>query len=65
MLMKVYFTQNSIVINYSQWIAFVKYLYKQLKWAIVEKLLDGWKEFEAEISNSFEEFSKNYYVVFE
>lgn len=73
---KVYFTQNPMAINYPQWIAFTKYSYKQLKWAIVEKpmtreayvsgkLNDGWKELEAEISNSFEEFSKDYYVVFE
>ena len=28
---KVYFTQNPMAINYPQWIAFVKYSYKQLK----------------------------------
>ena len=73
---KVYFAQNPMDINYSQWIAFAKYSYKQLRWAIIEKpmakeayvsgkLEDSWKELEAEICNSFEEFSKDYYVVFE
>ena len=73
---KVYFTKNPMAINYPQWIAFAKYSYKQLKWAVVEKPLareayvsgkleDSWKELEAEISDTFEEFSKDYYVVFE
>lgn len=73
---KVYFTKNPMAINYSQWIAFAKYSYKQLKWVVVEKPLareayvagkleDSWKELEMEISESFEEFSKDYYVVFE
>lgn len=73
---KVYFTKNPMAINYPQWIAFAKYSYKQLKWAVVEKpfareayvsgkLEDSWKELEAEISNSYNEFSKDYYVVFE
>lgn len=73
---KVYFTKNPMAINYPQWVAFAKYSYKQLKWAIVEKpfareayvegkLEDSWKELEEEITNSFDEFSKNYYVVFE
>ena len=29
------------------------------------KLDESWKELEVEISDSFEEFSKDYYVVFE
>ena len=73
---KVYFTKDPLAINYTQWIAFVKYSYKQLKWAIVEKpfareayvsgkLEDSWKELESEISESFNDFSKDYYVVFE
>ena len=73
---KVYFTKNPMAINYPQWIAFAKYSYKQLKWAVVEKPLareayvsgkleDSWKKLEAEISDTFEEFSKDYYVVFE
>lgn len=73
---KVYFTKNPMAINYPQWVAFAKYSYKQLKWGVVEKpfarevyvegkLEDSWKELEEEITNSFNEFSKNYYVVFE
>lgn len=73
---KVYFTKDPLAINYTQWIAFAKYSYKQLKWAIVEKpfareayvsdkLEDSWKELESEISESFNDFSKDYYVVFE
>lgn len=34
---KVYFTKNPMAINYSQWIAFAKYSYKQLKWVLLEK----------------------------
>ncbi len=34
---KVYFTKNPLAINYPQWLAFAKYSYKQLKWAIIEK----------------------------
>lgn len=73
---KVCFTKNPMAINYTQWIAFAKYSYKQLKWAIVEKpavreeyvsgkLDESWKAIESDVSDSFEEFSKDYYVVFE
>lgn len=34
---KVYFTQNPMCINYPQWIAFSKYAYSQLKWALYQK----------------------------
>ena len=65
-----------MAINYTQWGAFAKYSYKQLKWAVVEKtavreayvngqLDESWKAIEYDVSNSFEEFSKEYYVVFE
>ena len=73
---KVYFTQNPMAINYPQWIAFAKYSYKQLKWALIEKpeareayvngkLAERWKALESNIENHFEEFSKDYYIVFE
>lgn len=73
---KVYFTKNPMAINYPQWIAFAKYSYKQLKWAIIEKpaakdayisdkLEENWKAIESEVNESFNEFSKEYYVVFE
>ena len=65
-----------MAINYPQWIAFAKYSYKQLKWAIIEKpaakdayisdkLEENWKAIESEVNESFNEFSKEYYVVFE
>lgn len=71
---KVYFTKTPMAINYPQWIAFAKYSYKQLKWALVEKpairdayvrgklhgeLLDVMDE----IDWTFNEFSKDYIVV--
>lgn len=73
---KVYFSKNPMAINYPQWIAFAKYSYKQLKWVIInkpmareayvqDKLEEDWKLIEEEASNSFEEFSKEYYVIFE
>ena len=34
---KVYFTKNPVAINYPQWIAFAKYSFMQLKWAIINK----------------------------
>lgn len=71
---KVYFTKNPMAINYPQWIAFAKYSYKQLKWAIVEKpeLRDAYvrgkinKELQTvykEIDTTFKRFSEQYIVV--
>ena len=34
---KIVFTENPMVINYPQWIAFAKYAYQQLKWATITK----------------------------
>ncbi len=34
---KVFFTENPMAINYPQWLAFAKYSYQQLKWALIEK----------------------------
>jgi hypothetical protein len=73
---KVYFTKNPMAINYPQWIAFAKYSYKQLKWVIIEKpavreayvsgkLCESWKEISAQVDETFEDFSKDYIVVFE
>ena len=73
---KVYFTKNPMAINYPQWLAFAKYSYKQLKAVIIEnpvarrayiegKLEDNWKVILAQIEESFEEFSKEYVLVFE
>lgn len=34
---KVHFAKDPMAINYSQWIAFAKYSYQQLRWAMIEK----------------------------
>ena len=34
---KVYFTKDPLAINYPQWVAFAKYSYSQLKWALIKK----------------------------
>lgn len=73
---KVYFTKNPMAINYAQWIAFAKYSYKQLKWVIIEKpaardsyvkgvLLEEWDELSSKIDATFDEFAKDYIIVFE
>ncbi|MEF9922364.1 MAG: hypothetical protein RR769_05545 [Anaerovoracaceae bacterium] len=73
---KIYFTKSPMAINYPQWIAFAKYSYKQLKWAIVEKpaaceayvdgkLNEGWEKIVNQIDDTFEDFSREYIVVFE
>ena len=72
---KVYFTKNPVAINYPQWIAFAKYSYSQLKWALLGKptLRDAYvrgkinEEFDdvlAEAKTTFERFSQEYIVVF-
>lgn len=72
---KVYFTQNPLAINYPQWIAFAKYSYSQLKWAILEKpaLRDAYirdkinAEMDAvlaEVDATFDKFSEKYAVIF-
>lgn len=71
---KVYFTQNPVAINYPQWIAFTKYSYKQLKWALLKKpeLRDAYvrgiiKEelymVYDEINKDFDEYAEEYIVV--
>lgn len=73
---KVYFTQNPMAINYPQWIAFAKYSYTQLKWALLQKpaLRDRYvsgrlyEELEGtvlSVDHTFEDFSKDYIVVLE
>lgn len=72
---KVYFTQNPVAINYPQWIAFAKYSYSQLKWAILEKpaMRDAYVcgKINEEMDNilveseaTFERFADAYTVVF-
>lgn len=72
---KVYFTQNPMAINYPQWIAFAKYSYKQLKWALIEKpnardayvhgkLNEQLSEVLKDVDTTFDEISSEYIVVF-
>lgn len=72
---KVYFTQNPVAINYPQWMAFAKYSYSQLKWAILEKpaIRDAYVrgKINEEMDNilieseaTFERFADAYTVVF-
>lgn len=72
---KVYFAQNPVAINYPQWIAFSKYTYSQLKWALLEKpaLRDVYVRGEiseeldavlAEAEATFDRFASDYIVVF-
>ena len=73
---KVYFTQNPMAINYPQWIAFAKYSYKQLKWVLVEKPEAKQKYVQGILDEElntvlyedellFDEYTRNYLVVFE
>lgn len=72
---KVYFAKNPVAINYPQWIAFAKYSYSQLKWAMIDKpaLRDAYirerinDELDAVLATAdatFERFSNDYIVVF-
>ncbi len=71
---KVFFTKNPLAINYPQWVAFAKYLYKQLKWVLVEKpeMRDAYVQGKLygefvtvidKIDKTFIELSKDYIVV--
>lgn len=73
---KVYFTKNPMAINYPQWIAFAKYSYKQLKWVLVEKPEARQKYVQGILDEElntvlyedellFDEYTRNYLVVFE
>ena len=73
---KVYFTKNPMAINYPQWIAFAKYSYKQLKWVLVEKPEARQKYVQSILDEElntvlyedellFDEYTRNYLVVFE
>lgn len=73
---KVYFTKNPMVINYPQWIAFAKYSYKQLKWALIKKpnardayvhgkLNEQLAEVFDDVDSTFDEVSTDYIVEFE
>lgn len=72
---KVYFTKNPMAINYTQWITFAKYSYKQLKWAVFEKpelrdayvrgiIAEDLHNVYNEIDIAFEAYSEKHIVVF-
>lgn len=72
---KVAFTENPMAINYAQWIAFTKYTYSQLKWAVMEKpaMRDAYvtgKIYEemnvvfVEVDNTFEECTRDKIVIY-
>lgn len=72
---KVAFTENPMAINYPQWIAFTKYSYSQLKWAVMEKtdMRDAYvtgkiyEELKAvfdEVDNTFEEYTRGKIVIY-
>lgn len=72
---KVYFSCNPLAINYPQWMAFAKYSYKQLKWAIIQKpaVREAYvlgkinEELDIvfkDIDTTFQDFSKEYIVIF-
>ena len=72
---KVFFTENPMSINYSEWLTFAKYSYTQLKWAILQKpklkelyvkgkIYDELEEVYNEIDKTFEGFSDNYSIIF-
>lgn len=72
---KVCFTENPMAVNYTQWIAFAKYAFCQLKWMVINKpamrddyvrgkINEELDEVLAEAEKNFEEFSKDYTVVF-
>ena len=65
-----------MAINCPQWIAFAKYSYSQLKWALLQKpelrdmyvsgrIYDELEEIMLSVDQTFEDFSKDYIVVFE
>ncbi len=71
---KIYFTKNPLAINYPQWVAFAKYSYKQLKWALIKKsemrdayvggvLYGKCLSMLDEVDETFDEISKDYIVV--
>lgn len=73
---KVYFTQNPMAINYPQWVAFAKYSYSQLKWALLQKpelqdcyvtgkIYEELNEVLLSADQTFDDISKDYIVVFE
>lgn len=71
---KVTFSENPMAINYPQWIAFTKYSYSQLKWAVMEKpsmreayvsgkIYEEMQKVFDEVENTFEEYTRDKIVI--
>ena len=72
---KVTFSENPMAINYPQWIAFTKYSYSQLKWAVMEKpsmreayvsgkIYEEMQKVFDEVENTFEEYTRDKIVIY-
>lgn len=72
---KVVFSENPMAINYPQWIAFTKYSYSQLKWAVMEKsamrdayvtgkIYEEMKAVFEEVENTFEDYTRDKIVIY-
>lgn len=71
---KVYFTQNPLAINYTEWMAFIKYSLSQLKWTLYEKpnlrndyvegkLNEEWERILSTINDAFSTMKEDYIVI--
>ena len=72
---KVAVTKNPVSINYPQWIAFAKYSYSQLKWAVMNKpdmrdayvagrIYEDMKKVFDDVDNTFEEFARDRIIIY-
>lgn len=73
---KIWFSKEPMAINYSQWLSFIKYSYKQLMWVVIQKphardafisgkLNDEFTDILTEIDESFLDISAHYTLLME
>lgn len=55
---KVTITQNPLMINYSQWIAFFRYLIPQLKWVLVDKENKRFQYLQSRINQDWQDIDR-------
>ncbi|WP_335871096.1 hypothetical protein [Bacillus sp. 2205SS5-2] len=71
---KVYFTENPLAINYTEWMNFTKYSLSQLKWTLYEKpnlrndYVDGklneeWDSLQSMINDTWDTMNQDYIVI--
>ena len=71
---KVYFSQNPLAINYTEWLAFAKYSLSQLKWTLYEKpnlrndfvdrkLNEEWDQLHILINETWDNMGKEFLVI--